>query len=92
MHDGFLLEAEGKQLFPEEHHHREDCPQLNDHHKQVLEGLAHVEADKKIDEVHVPRAGDGEPFGDALHDPQKNDLEYFQKTDFHAVLPFRLCR
>ena len=40
--------------------------------KHFLERIAHIERNEFVDEKHVSRAADRQPFGDTLHDTKKN--------------------
>ena len=67
--------AEGPKLAPEQHHHRQNGPELDDHVEHFLEGVRHAQRDKLIRQNEVPRAGDGQPFRNALHNAQNGRFQ-----------------
>ena len=77
---------------PEQHHHREDRPELDDDEEHLLEGFACVELQKFIHEQHVPRAAHRQPFRDPFHDTEENDFQYLDNIRHMAVCPSFLAR
>ena len=59
-------------LVPEYDDDGQDGSQLYDDEKHFLERIAHIERNEFVDEKHVSRAADRQPFGDTLHDTKKN--------------------
>ena len=62
-----MLEAKGPQFMPEQHHHGQDGPQLDDHPEHGQELFAGVELDDLLHKDHMARGRDGQPLGNALH-------------------------
>ena len=54
---------------------RHDSAQLDDHEEEREELIAHVELHEFIDQDHVARRRDGEPFGDAFDDADEEGFE-----------------
>ena len=77
-------DAEGPELVPEQHHHRKDGTQLDDHAEHGHELFAGVEMDELFHQDHMAGGRDGQPLGDALHDAHQDGFQYFKK---HLVPP-----
>ena len=88
LHDGLrlVLPLEGEKPFPEHDDDGEDGAQLNDDVEHLFEGVARVEGQKLVEEDEVSRAGNGQPFGDALHDAEEDDFENLYEG-IHGSLP-----
>ena len=69
-----VLHLEGQHLLEEQHHHREDRPELDDDKKHLLERLARAELQKLVHKQHMAGAADRQPFGDPFHDPKEDYL------------------
>ena len=61
---------------------------MNDHEEKIEEVLADVHLEKFVEQNHMPRAGDGKPFGDALDNAEDNR----NKQIIEHVFPFRKPR
>ena len=66
---------------------RHDGAQLDDHKEKREELIAHVELHEFIDQDHMARRRDGEPFGDTFNDA---DEECFERFENHAAFLVRL--
>ena len=82
-----FLRREGVELVEIEQDDRHDSAQLDDHEEEREELIAHVELHEFIDQDHVARRRDGEPFGDAFDDADEESFECFED---HAVFLVRL--
>ena len=70
-----------------QHDDRQNRAELDDHLEHRFERVGHLQLDELIQQNHVPRGADGQPFGDALHDAEKQS---FQRLDekIHKFLLF----
>lgn len=66
---------------------RHDSAQLDDHKEEREELIAHVELHEFVDQDHVARRRDGEPFGDTFDDADEEGFECFEG---HAAFLVRL--
>ena len=64
-------------LLPEQKNNGEYRAELNNDEKYVLEFLTLIHMKKLIDEQHMTRRGNGQPFGYTLNDAEKNHLKGF---------------
>ena len=70
------------ELVEEQHEHRHDGAQLDDHEKRAVELGRHVQRDERLEQHHMARRRDRQPFGDALDDAEEDCLERFD--DIHG--------
>lgn len=82
-----FLRREGIELVEIEQDDRHDSAQLDDHEEEREELIAHIELHKFVDQDHVARRRDGEPFGDAFDDADEEGFECFED---HAAFLVRL--
>ena len=82
-----FLRREGIELVKIEQDDRHDSAQLDDHEEEREELIAHVELHEFIDQDHVARRRDGEPFGNAFNDANKECFERFE----NHVLSLCVC-
>ena len=61
-----LALGERVELVEEQHAHRKDGPELDNHQKHVPEVRAHIKFYELVEQQHVARGRDGQPLGDAL--------------------------
>ena len=81
---GRLLAREGIELREVEDDHGHDRPDLDHDEEELEEGRRHVELDEFVDENHVTRRGDRQPFGQPL---DKADEKCLERFDEHVVVP-----
>ena len=78
---GGFRAREGIELVEEEHAHRQDRAKLDHDQEHVPEVARDVKRHELVEQQHVAGRGDGQPFGDALHEAKERRLEDFGKTD-----------
>ena len=66
--------AEGPQFVKVQHHHGQNGTQLDDYPEHTHKCIAQLELNDLLQQDHVAGAGDGQPFGDALHDAHEHRL------------------
>ena len=81
-----FFRAEWVQALEEQHNDRQDGPQLNDHLEHGVKFIADAELHELVQQNEVAGGGNGQPFGDALHDAKKNGFENFK----HGVAPLQI--
>ena len=64
-------------MVPEQHDDRKDRAELNHDLEHFIECVRNVQLDKFVEQYHVTRAADRQPFRDALHDTEQECLEPF---------------
>ena len=77
--DAAPLHAKGPQLAPEQHHHRHDGTQLDDHPEHGHELFTCIEFDDLLQQDHMTGGRDGEPFGNALHNAHQDRFDDLKK-------------
>ncbi len=81
-----MPQAEGPEQIPEQHHHRKNGTQLDDHPEHGHEFLfAGVELYDLFHQDHVACGRDGQPLGDALHNAHQDRFQYFKKHGFSSL-------
>ena len=70
-----LFGREGVQLVEKQQQHRKNSTQLDHHLEHLIKGCSHIQLDKLIQQNHMSCGGDGQPFGDALHNAEQNGLQ-----------------
>ena len=86
----FVGVVERPHFVPEVEHNRKDCTKLDNHKEHFLEFFAGVNGEKFVHQQHMARGGDWQPFGDAFHYAEEDDLENFENSKFHSKP--RLCK
>ena len=86
-----LARVEGVQLAEEQSAYRQDRSQLDHHVEHALEFLGHVQVYKFVQQNQVPRGGNGQPFGDALHNAEEDGFQNFNDVG-HFSFSFRVSR
>ena len=77
--DAAPLHAKGPQLAPEQHHHRHDGTQLDDHPEHGHELFTCIEFDDLLQQDHMTGGRDREPFGNALHNAHQDRFDDLEK-------------
>ena len=57
-----------------QHNDGQNSAQLNHHIEHLLELLGNLQIDKFVQQNQMARGGNGQPFGDALHNAEENGL------------------
>ena len=82
--------GKGPHFPPKQHHHCQDRSKLNDHEEHFLEGVRGIQAQKLIHQQHMSGAADGQPFCDALHNAENQNLQIFNQ--YLASFRWDFCR
>ena len=85
--DAAPLHAKGPQLAPEQHHHRHDGTQLDDHPEHGHELFTCIEFDDLLQQDHMTGGRDGEPFGNALHNAHQDRFDDLEKRKKPLLVP-----
>ena len=72
-----VIALERPDLVPEQHDDRKDRAELNHDLEHFIECVRNVQLDKFVEQYHVARAADRQPFRDALHDTEQECLKPF---------------
>ena len=85
-----FLVAERPELIPELSDYRYNCAELDDYEKHILELGCDIKLYEFVNEYHMTRTADGQPFGNSLNDTENYYLYYLNEF-YHLYPPILYC-